>query len=50
MKLVKQHNIESDQGKNNFNMQVNGFGDMVSLRQTASHIFFQFFCVKYFAF
>ncbi|XP_021071505.1 cathepsin 8-like [Mus pahari] len=28
MKLVKQHNIEYYQGKNNFTMQVNGFGDM----------------------
>ena len=39
MKLVKQHNIEYDQGKNNFTMQVNAFGDMVSLRQNASRIF-----------
>ncbi|XP_031213967.1 cathepsin 8-like [Mastomys coucha] len=30
MKLVKQHNIEYDQGKNNFTMEVNGFGDMTS--------------------
>ncbi|XP_052012966.1 cathepsin 8-like [Apodemus sylvaticus] len=28
MKLVKQHNIEYYQGKNNFTMQVNAFGDM----------------------
>jgi hypothetical protein len=31
MKLVKQHNIEYDQGKKNFTMDVNAFGDMVSL-------------------
>ncbi|XP_034366556.1 cathepsin 8-like isoform X1 [Arvicanthis niloticus] len=30
MKLVTQHNIEYDQGKKNFTMQVNGFGDMTS--------------------
>ncbi|XP_032740441.1 cathepsin 8-like isoform X1 [Rattus rattus] len=28
MKVVKQHNIEYDQGKNNFTMEVNAFGDM----------------------
>ena len=44
MKLVKQHNIEYDQGKNNFTMQVNGFGDMVSLRQTASPTFSNTLC------
>lgn len=49
MRLVKQHNIEYDQGKTNFTVDVNTFGDMVSLRQTASCLFFNSLC-EFFAF
>uniref|UniRef100_A0A673UNY0 Cathepsin propeptide inhibitor domain-containing protein n=1 Tax=Suricata suricatta TaxID=37032 RepID=A0A673UNY0_SURSU len=31
MKMIIQHNREYDQGKHNFDMAMNGFGDMVSV-------------------
>uniref|UniRef100_A0A667HSS9 Procathepsin L n=1 Tax=Lynx canadensis TaxID=61383 RepID=A0A667HSS9_LYNCA len=37
MQMIEQHNREHSQGKHNFMMAMNGFGDMVSVAQIAEH-------------